>query len=318
MAVDTKDQGVIPKRYDPATGTLPAFREDFDVSREQRMADHIRDHNHTIDQADEEGETLKNGRRRLSHSRSDQSQAAKKKKDKENSLLRRALKQLLDQIYEEIAAIDKRLEEIDTELQELEHLQDLAEKGTLDPNNPAHAKLLQKYGITQDDLDIGRLSIMLAERLGHRVEEKTELQKRKEHLQEQANEAISEAQHGGIISERETEHFRQRLESTEAEVSSQVRIMSHGSQELKDIAVERYTNAFDEDIPTTGLDLGESFGASISYASSLQGEGSFSKGVQGQGEDISIKAEFAASAHPIQRDPPLQPNLDQTAKLTLS
>jgi hypothetical protein len=318
MAVERDKKIVIPKQFDTKNGTLPAFREDFDASRDQRMADHIRDHNHTIDQADDKGAALKNGRRRLSHRSPEQSFLAKKKKDKENSLLRRALKQLLDRINEEIAAIDQRLEEIESELHELEHLQDLAEKGTLDPKNPAHAKLLQKYGITQDDLDSGRLSIILSEKMGHRVEEQTELQKRKEYLQEQANEAISEAEAYEIISTEEAVQFRQHLDSIEAAISSQVRLTSHASQELKDVAIDRFARAIDDEMFMGGLDLDEGIGSSFSFASSLEGDGSYATGVQSEGKDLSIKAQFAASAHPVQHDPALQPVIDQTAKLTVT
>ncbi len=305
MAVDENNKVVIPKQYNPENGTLPAFREDFDVSRDQRMADHLRDHNHTVGQVDDEGEALNNGRRRLSHRSPEQSLIAKEKKHKDRSLLRMALKQWLDRLealYEEIAAIDQRLSEIDIEMRELEHLHELAEQRVLDPKNPAHAKLLKKYRITQDDLTSGRLSFILAGNLGNRVEEQTELQKRKASLQEQANDAIEEAQANELITGVEADQFRQRLESSDAGVSSQIRITQDVPEELRHIAVNHYGEAFEGDTPMEELAFTENPRSTQSVAATLTGRASYKKGVQSHGQEISIKQQFTKSTNPVQDD----------------
>ena len=259
------------------------------------------DHNHTVGQADEEGPTLKSGRRRVSHRNPENSREAKDKEAKYWALMRTALKQLLDRledIYRQIEAINQRLDEIDIEISELEHLKELAESGLLDPRNPDHAGLLKKYGITQEDMENGNLSAILAEKLGHRVKERTELQKRKEFLQHQADEAIAKAQADGIISLEEAEGFRRRMEYSEAGVSAQVRITPRASQELVDIAVQSHTEVVKDERVSKELDFSAASPLSRSVASSLEGDATYQKGIQSQGEPLSIQETFTAKAQP--------------------
>ena len=261
------------------------------------------DHNRTVAQADTDGPALNNGRRRLSHRNPEDSHAAKKKKEKDRTIMRTALKQLLDRLndmYLQIEAINQRLDEIDAEMSELESLKELAENGTLDPRNPAHAKLLKKYRITQEDIDSGSLLILLAGRLGQRADERTELEKRRDDLQEQANDAISEAQADGIITQEDVNRFRQHLQSSEAGVSAQVRITQEVSDGLKDIAVDHNSAIFRAKKSTAGLTLPDDDSSASSVAATLNGHGSYQKGVQSQGEEISIKEEFMLSARPLQ------------------
>ena len=155
-----------------------------EVSEPHRKAkqEHQTDHNYTVKQADDEGTALDTGRRRLSHRNPYESENAKKKREQEQALFRTALQQLqdrLNEIFEEIAAINERLQEIAMEMEEMEYLKDLAEKGLLDPKNPDHATLLKKYGITQDDLESGRILLLLNEQLGYRIDERTALEKRR-------------------------------------------------------------------------------------------------------------------------------------------
>lgn len=90
-------------------------REDFDVNREQRETDHMRDHQQTVGQQHTEGPALNNGRRALSHKNPGDNFAAQKKKDEEAKAIRFALK---------MADLNNRLLEIDERLNEIETMQE--------------------------------------------------------------------------------------------------------------------------------------------------------------------------------------------------
>ena len=303
------------KKSGRETPDLNTNRDDEDleheVSEPHRKAkqEHIIDHNHTVRQADDEGTALHSGRRKLSHRNPSDSNHAKKKRDKEQALFRAALKQLqdhLNKIFEEITAINERLNELFTEIDELERLKELAENNLLDPKNPEHAKLLHKYGFTQDDLDSGRLLILLNEQLGYRMEERTALEQRRDDLQAQANEAIYEAQADGTITPEEAEGFRERLESLDAGVSAQVRNTSEASQELKNIAIEHYTNVAKDERVFDELALPAEMPSSGSVAGSLDGDASYQKGIQSQSEKLALQEEFTAKAKQIENNPELE------------
>lgn len=283
----------IPPQYDPAKTTI-MLMDEFVMSvgeiHEQAKTDHIRDHNHTVGQTELEGSALTNGRRALAHKNPLDSQAARKKREKDEDTQRRVLKQLLDRLedlYRQIEAINERLEEIDIEINELERLQKLAEVGTLDPNNSEHAKLLKKYGITEDDIESGRLSLILAEKMGQRVDERTELQKRKESLQHEAHEAIVEAQSDGIITPAEVEQFEQRLDSLDAGVSAIVWDSKGVSVDLKSVAADDYSDAYRVAKETSGLDLSDDGIPYVSFASTLDGEGISEMAEHSQAKDSS-------------------------------
>lgn len=283
-----RDHGHIDKEiYDSAVS---------DVHRKAKKK-HQTDHNYTVKQADDETTALHNGRRKLSHRGPDESAAAKKKRDNEEALFRSALKQLqdrLEELFEEIVVITERLLEIDTEIEELEYLKNLAGKGLLDPKNPDHAKLLKKYGITQEDLDSGRILLLLNEQLGFRRDERTALEKRRDELQEQAKEAIHEAQADGTITPEQVERFRERLDSFESEVSAQVRITAGTSQGLQAVAIDHFTQVMNEDISTEGLQLGTGHNGSLSFAASLD------KQRNAETATSSLKERFTAMAGPSQ------------------
>ncbi len=296
----------IPSIYDPSKTEI-ILGDDFEASvgavHEQAKLDHQRDHNHTVAQAELESSALANGRRGLSHKNPSDSLAARKKRQKEEATHRSLLKQLqnrLEDIYRQIEVINQRLDEIDTEISELERLKELAESELLDPTNPDHARLLKKYGITQEDIDSGNLSAILAKKLGHRFDERTELQKRKESLQYQADKAIEEVQTNGAITSEEAgqlrQQFRQRLQSLETGVSSQVRITVEASQQLKDIAVDHYTDEVDHSSISGELDFLAVSPSSGSVSASLDGDATYQKGIQSQGEPISLQDKFTAKA----------------------
>ena len=301
MGVKHNQSREIPPQYDPVN-TRILLTEEFKSSvgdiHEQAKADHIRDHNHTVSQMDLEGSALTNGRRALAHKHASDSQAIRRKREKEERVYRTLLKQFLDRledIFRQIEAINQRLDEIETEIHELERLQKLAEDGMLDPNNPAHAQLLKKYGITKEDIDSGNLSLILAEKLGMRVDERTELQQRKEALQREAQEAIAEASVDETISPEEAQQFKQRLQSLEVGVSSQIRITAEASQELKDIAIDHHSGKYDGDVSTNELDFSLKSPSFNSVAASLDGEeATYKKGIEVNGRNISMQDEFAA------------------------
>ncbi len=299
----------IPSIYDPSKTEI-ILMDDFEASvgelHEQAKLDHQRDHNHTVAQAELEGSALANGRRGLSHKNPSNSLAARKKREKEEATYRSLLKQLqdrLEEIYRQIEVINQRLDEIDTEISELERLKELAESELLDPTNPDHARLLKKYGITQEDIESGNLSVILAEQLRHRFDERTELQKRKESLQHQADEAIAEAQADNIITPAEADGFRQQMQSLEAGVSAQVRITQEASEELKAISIENNLGTYRGEKDSGELTFGESTQSRLSVAASLNGDGSYQKEVQGHSKNISLKDQFEASTNPVQDTP---------------
>ncbi len=296
----------IPPQYDPAKSNV-VLMENFESAvgeiHEQAKSDHQRDHNHTIGQSELEGSALTNGRRALAHKNPSESLAARKKKEKDRAMIRTALKQLLDRledIYREIEAINQRLEEIDTEITELERLQQLAEHGTLEPNNPAHANLLKKYGITQEDIESGRLSLILAEKLGQRVDERTELQKRKESLEQEASEAIAEAQADGIITPGEAEQYEQRLESLEAGVSAVVWDSNESSEELKNMATDRFNSSLDDEGSINSLQLDMKGTGALSFAASLD------KTLKEGNSAKSLTEKFSSMAGPVQDTPTVE------------
>ena len=63
-----------------------------------------------------------------------------------------------------ITEIDERLVEIETDLQELDRLDDLIKTSDIDPSNPNHAKLMDKYGVTEDDLNSPDAAIIVAQK----------------------------------------------------------------------------------------------------------------------------------------------------------
>ena len=277
---------------------------------EQAKVDHERDHNHTIKQADEEGSTLNNGRLRLSHRSSDQTRLARKKKEKDRAMLRTAMKQLLDRLEDlsrQMDEINQRLEEITSEIEELKNLKELVENGTVDPMNPDHAKLLKNYGITQEDVKSGNLLLILTEKLGYRFDEQTELEKRKERLQREAQEAIHEAQADGIITRDEAKQFDRRLKSSEEGVSAAAWDTDHASEELIGIAADNNSSRFQVAKDAGRLNLSDGGLPNLSFASTLDGEASYAKGVQSPGGDLSIRPQFAACADPNQCATELEP-----------
>ena len=293
----------IPPQYDPGKGTV-ALMEEFASSvgemHEQAKTNHIRDHNHTVGQMEMEGDALTNGRRALAQKNPAESKAAKKKREKEEAVHRTLLQQFLDrldELFRQIEAINERLEEIDTEISELERLRKLAEDGLLDLNNPAHAKLLKKYGITKEDIDSGNLSLILANQLDQRVDERTELQKRKQTLEEQAHEAITAVQADGMITPEEAEQFEQRLETLEVGVSAQVRLAEEASQELKNIAIDHHSDSYRSAKETGGLDLSDDGSPYRSFASTLEGEGSYVIGEHRQQKELSPNVQTTAPTH---------------------
>lgn len=308
------DQAIeIPSKYDPSKTEI-ILVDDFEASvrdlQEHTKLDHQRDHNHTVAQAELEGGALTNGRRGLSHKNPEHSLAARKKREKDEATHRSLLKQLqnqLEEISRQIEVINQRLDEIDTEISELEGLKELADGELLDPTNPDHARLLKKYGITQEDIESGNLSVILAEKLRHRFDERTELQKRKESLQHQADEVIEEVQVNGAITLEEAgqlrQQFRQRLQSLEAGVSAQVRITQKASEELKAISIENNLGTYRGEKDSGELTFGESTQSRRSVAASLNGDGSYQKEVQGHSKNISLKDQFEACTNPVQDTP---------------
>lgn len=297
----TEGQAIeIPPQYDPGKSTI-VLMETFESSvkemRDHAQTDHIRDHNHTVGQMELEGSALTNGRRALAQKNPAESGTVKKTREKQDAAHRTLLKQFLDRLedlYRQIEAINQRLDEIVTEISELERLQKLAEDGMLDPNNPDHAKILKKYGITKEDIERGNLSLILADKLGQREDERTELQQRKESLQHQAQEAIAEVQAGETITPEEAEQFEQRLESLEAGVSAVVWDLNESSEELKNMATDRFNNILDEEGSAGSLQLQASSKETLSFAASLD------KTLQEGEPDKSLTEKFSSMPGPSQ------------------
>ena len=314
MGVKHNQSREIPPQYDPAN-TRILLTEEFESSvgeiHEQAKADHIRDHNHTVGQMDLEGSALTNGRRPLANKHASDSQAARKKREKEERVYRTLLKEFqerLEDLFRQIEAINQRLDEIETEIHELERLQKLAEDGMLDPKNPAHAQLLKKYGITKEDIDSGNLSFILAEKLGMRVDERTELQKRKESLQCEAQEAIADASTDDIISPEEAQQFKQRLQSLESTVSAVVWDSEDASENLKRIAANHYSDTYRVAKEISGLDLSDDELTYSSFASTLDGEGTDATA------EYSQEKENSSNTQPVRTDQSL-PTYDDISSI---
>ncbi|MEM6413300.1 MAG: hypothetical protein AAF720_01415 [Pseudomonadota bacterium] len=106
------------------------------------------------------------------------------------------MQQLLDdlaRIDAEIAANNKRIEEIDRELSEIDQLDDLIASGELDPSDPRHKAMMDKYRITQEDIDNGTAQDKLDATRSTRQSERDALDKRNQDLQQQ-----KEATHDAI------------------------------------------------------------------------------------------------------------------------
>ena len=301
----------IPPQYSPGKTTI-VLMEDFEASvgeiHDQAKRDHIRDHNHTVGQMELEGSALTNGRRALAQKNPTESRVAKRKREKEEAAHRRLLRQYLDRLedlYRQIEVINQRLEQIDTELTELQRLQKLAEDGTLDPNNFAHAELLRKYGMTKEDIEKGSLSLILADKLGQRFHERTELQNRKESLVNQAQEVIHEAQAGGMMTPEDAEHFRQGLESSEVGVSAVVWDLNESSEAIKTMATDRFNSLLDEEGVADGLQLPKKGSGALSFAASLDNTPEEGK------MDTSLTEKFASISDPAKETPTVEHAVSQ-------
>ena len=169
---------------------ISSGRDDFDVNREQRQADHIRDHQQTVDQKDSsDSPSLNNGRRALSHKNPGYNLAAQKKRAENEKAVRFALKiarraQELANLNIRLKAIDNRLEELKTEMSELDDMKERIENEEFDPNDPKNASLMKKYGITEDDINSGAWRVILAEKSEQQQTEKTDLEKERVKINE--------------------------------------------------------------------------------------------------------------------------------------
>ena len=83
--------------------------------------------------------------------------------------MKQALEQRLAELDREIAAIDKRLEDIRQrriviadQMEALDDVERLRRSGKLDPNNPAHARLLRVAGISESEARGGDLATIIA------------------------------------------------------------------------------------------------------------------------------------------------------------
>ncbi|MCF6275300.1 MAG: hypothetical protein L3J05_06015 [Robiginitomaculum sp.] len=78
--------------------------------------------------------------------------------------------------------IGERLDEIDQEMQELDVISAKLENGTLDPSDPNDAALMDKYGITEEDIKTGDAAIKVAQAQKDRANEKGDLEKERNDL----------------------------------------------------------------------------------------------------------------------------------------
>lgn len=169
------------------------------------------------------------------------------KRKKEEKSMRFALSQAqkqLDALNQQIAANNERIGEIDKELSEIDKLEELIEDGELDPNNPAHRKLMDKYGITEESIADGTWVVILGTERQPRREEKSDLEKKNEELEQKRVEIRNGTQQdraaGTLIKahdEDQQQKARQSLDQiAEGQTDSSVRDKSVLLSDQKDIA----------------------------------------------------------------------------------
>lgn len=78
---------------------------------------------------------------------------AKRKKDRENNSIYLATLRQINQWQAEIDLWSKEIAEFESKLDALDELEELYAQGDLDPTNPHHAALMEKAGITKEDLE---------------------------------------------------------------------------------------------------------------------------------------------------------------------
>lgn len=119
----------------------------------------------------------------------------RKRKDEDERFIMRTVQEQLDarlaELDARLAAIDHRLAEIDQEVGALDELDRLLATRQLDPNNPQHAALLRKAGISPADAKGGDLALILALRRSETTEERNALIRDRADVADQRNQVAA-------------------------------------------------------------------------------------------------------------------------------
>jgi hypothetical protein len=134
--------------------------------------------------------------------------AAVKKKEREQQYINLLLQQLRD-LDRRIAANNEQIKVLQEELTELRELEQLAKGGKLDPDDPRHAALMEKYGITEDDIKHGLALAKIYDAQGRRQDSINELNRVNEDLNRQRQENAAEIRASGAYDSLSTEEKRE-------------------------------------------------------------------------------------------------------------
>lgn len=225
------------------------------------------------------------------------------KKEKEKAALNRHLMILeqqreinarLAELAERIGEIDIRLAEIDVELEEIDELENLIKEGKIDPNNPEHKRLMDKYKVTEEDLASGYWVQILNGQRDDLNAEKIDLIDERKDVAAKANKLRE-----GVESAESKEEIKNLLKESELSEDGQ-RIINKANSELtsrsKKIEVTKAMglNARDQSLVIRGAldkedDLNNSSSAGFSYDS-----------LPSDSSGISVASTFGESAFDIE------------------
>ena len=227
---------------------------------------------------------LQNGRQNREAGLSAKIRDTQKEKDKKDKEFRRAISEAQKALEACLANLTTELKEIDEGLNAIAKLRALHKNDAFDKGNAEHIILMQKVGITSEEMESPEGGVILDEK------EKDFHERRKEVI-EKSQELIQEAEANGFTSETITE-FKQKLEQTDSAVAYDAAINHEAPEELKSAAGTIFTQD-EKDLGV--LDNQNSFfGTGISVAKN----NGIGEGITFSNAELKMAADFSKVADP--------------------
>lgn len=227
---------------------------------------------------------LQNGRHNRGASLSAKIRDTKKEKDKKDKEFRRAISEAQKALEACLAELDAELKEIDEGLNAITRLRALRLNGTFDKNNPEHILLMQKAGISSEEMESPE---------GDRIldEKEKDFHERREEVIKKSKILIQEAEAKGYSGEAITE-FKQKLEQTDNPTSYDIAVNQDVPEELKEAAGIVFTEN-EKDLGVLD-DQNSFFGTGISVAKNI----GIGEGITFSNAELTMEADFSKVADP--------------------
>ncbi len=227
---------------------------------------------------------LQNGRQNRGASLSAEIRDTQKEKDKKDKEFRRAISEAQKALEASLEELTAELEKIDKGLNAIAKLRALRKNSTFDKDNPEHILLMQKAGISSEEMESPE---------GDRILDKKEkdFHERREEVIKKSKVLIQEAETKGYTSEAITE-FKQKLEQTDSPIAYDIASNQDGPEELKKAARTVFTQ--------NEKDLGELDNEKLFFSTgtSVAKNNGIGEGITFSNAELTMEADFSKVADP--------------------